>query len=159
MLNDNIRSFINSHLDELDEERYDEFFKDAADQLALEDEATVCRMLRKSGIDFIAKLDYIPEASFYKDQSIRNYTVQEGIKILDSFCFASTNIESVSLPSTLEEIHEGVFESCDKLDKIVFNGTMSQWNDVILESYSFLNVPALHVECTDGELLIDDSTR
>ena len=76
---------------------------------------------------------------------IKRVIVEEGITYLGTGCFAvCTNLESVSLPSTLEYIADEVFYSCEKLESISIPDTVYGFGNRVFSgciSLSSLTIP------------------
>lgn len=60
------------------------------------------------------------------------------------------NLESIVLPNSLLGIGEYAFRNCIELKNITFNGTVAQWNTILLRKGWNSGVPATEVVCSDG---------
>lgn len=73
----------------------------------------------------------------------------------DSYIFDScTALETITISGELEEICFGFFNKCTSLTSIIFTGTVEQWNALPLSDWWNRNVPATHVQCSDGQVAI-----
>lgn len=62
------------------------------------------------------------------------------------------NITCIYIPETVEIIGEAAFEGCVNLEKIVFRGTMAQWNAITKRANWNNNTGNYVVVCSDGEI-------
>ncbi len=58
----------------------------------------------------------------------------------------SAGIETLTLPATLRELPDGMFDSWKDLTRIVFEGTVEQWNAITRGAWAAL----VEVQCADG---------
>ena len=64
------------------------------------------------------------------------------------------SLNSVSIPGGITSIEQNAFSECTGLTSITFQGTMAQWEGVVLGTNWNYNVPATVVHCTDGDVSI-----
>ena len=77
-----------------------------------------------------SKLKRIGEGAFY-ESGLTSIILPEGITVLPLNLFGICySLKEVSLPSTVYEIQTGVFDGCNKLNKIYFGGSTSQWDAI-----------------------------
>ena len=92
-------------------------------------------------------------SSFNKCTSLTKVVIPNSvIRISDAAFLYCINLKSITLPNSLCEINYAAFAECSSLTTIKFNGTMAQWNNIILGEDWNANVPATKVTCTDGEI-------
>ena len=65
------------------------------------------------------------------------------------------NIQSIRLPKGLEFIETNTVRGCYGLNKIIYNGTMTEWENISKGENWNLGVPADVVQCTDGNLSLE----
>ena len=82
-----------------------------------------------------------------------NLVIPEGVtKIGNDAFYDCKSLESVTLPKSLVEIGSEAFLGCESLKEVKFLGAMWQWNFINTKGFwSFPNIPAKKVACTDGE--------
>lgn len=86
---------------------------------------------------------------FQNNPYLKEITFTEGIKYIDSAIVGCENLETVNLPSTLENLNSGFISSCPKLKAINFNGTMAEFKEFTLYFYDEYEA-GLYAYCTDG---------
>ena len=64
-----------------------------------------------------------------------------------------TELESVTIPSTVREIGENAFYGCYALAAIVFLGSMAEW--LSMDRYHYVNIELL-IRCGNGEMLEEE---
>ena len=68
--------------------------------------------------------------------------------------FNQRAIKSVIIPATITRIEDYAFYFCTKLNHIIFNGTVEQWNAISKGKDWNYEVPATKVICADGEVTL-----
>ena len=61
---------------------------------------------------------------------------------------------SITIPESVTRIGEWEFVDCSSLTSIVYEGTKEQWNTVDKGFYWNYNIPATHVQCSDGKVTL-----
>lgn len=82
--------------------------------------------------EFIApsSLENIEYAAFAYCENITNIELNEGLKLLDSYCFEGTSVKTVTIPSTLEDYNSYVFQNVLTLEEFkVAEGNPTFWTD------------------------------
>ena len=94
---------------------------------------------------------------------LESVIIHEGTQIIKYNAFEKNPLlKFVQLPSSLSEIQSEAFLRCPSLSKIVFEGTIEQWEKVKGLENLLQYVPAKVVKCSDGEwqkpaVLVKDS--
>ncbi len=86
--------------------------------------------------------------------AIRNIIIPEGIESIDYWAFYKSDINTITLPSTLKCIYSGAFDVCYSLSTIIFNGTVEQWNSIYLVEGWNEDIAATQVQCINGTVEI-----
>ena len=97
----------------------------------------------------------IADDAFKGNEEIVDIIIPEGITRLGQCTFINCiNLETVSLPKTLEEIGADCFYNTPKLKGFVFKGTMEEWNKMYRgHNWMYLS-GAETVETSDGKLVL-----
>ena len=90
----------------------------------------------------------IPENVVFNDVTYRVTSIGE---YAFRYCESLT---SIVIPESVTSIGEYAFYECLSLTDITFQGTMAQWNEIILREDWNNNTPAKVVHCTDGDVEI-----
>ena len=69
---------------------------------------------------------------------------------IGDYAFYSTDIKNIYIPEGVTTIGSSAFENCTSLTNITFNGTVAQWNAIVIADSWNYNVPATQVTCSDG---------
>ena len=83
------------------------------------------------------------------------YNIEYGyIEVIPEALFEDLHyLEEATVPDTITEIRDCAFKNCKRLLSINYDSNISDWNDIIKYSDSFLNVnPLCRVYCTDGDI-------
>ena len=70
--------------------------------------------------------------------------------ILKNAFLNNTTIAFVSIPSSVTIIGQSAFNGCSNLNKIIYNGTKTQWGSVTKGTKAFLNMGTSTIGCSDG---------
>ena len=91
-------------------------------------------------------------AAFCGCSSLTSIKIPHGVTGIDVGAFAGcSSLTSITIPNTLKSTTYYSFEGCNSLESITFEGTVAQWNEVIIYfEEAKPNVPAIKVICTDG---------
>lgn len=72
------------------------------------------------------------EDSLWLDAGVRQLVVEEGVTVIGAHAFDGCDeLETVTLPSTLQIVGENAFASCDNLWMVIFNGSGVQWEETL----------------------------
>lgn len=89
------------------------------------------------------------------ERTIEDFVIDDSVTIIYAYTFAAcSSLKSITLPRTLKEIKSSAFMSCSSLEDIVFLGTKSDWEKIILGSGWNGNAPAAYIQCTDGTITL-----
>lgn len=72
------------------------------------------------------------------------------INIPSCYCYATTALKTLELSKLVEKIGPEAFWGCTSLVNIYYDGTIDEWNKVIMSSSSFRKVPTKVINCIDG---------
>ena len=102
---------------------------------------------------------YVPNYYRIANDKIREIEIPEGIDWIGRSAFRNcVNLEYVKLPKTLSEIYDEAFKGCSKLNKIFYNGSKADWEQIKLGVQAFGSSGWIHqdriVYCNDGEVVI-----
>lgn len=65
-----------------------------------------------------------------------------------------SNLTSVSIGNLVTIINGESFSECYELTNIIFRGTISEWNNITLDSNWKGNSPITTIHCTDGDVTV-----
>ncbi len=83
--------------------------------------------------------------------SLINVTIPSTVTSISPSAFKGcTSLTSITIPRKVEYIFDYAFQNCTSLETIKFEGSVSQWEAIKHNSNWRDNVPATHVQCTDG---------
>lgn len=75
--------------------------------------------------------------------------------------YMCSNLETITIPSNVTTIGEYTFYQCSKLRNVIYEGTITQWNDINKTGWNWNGVrgskiiPATKVICSDGEVNLE----
>lgn len=73
--------------------------------------------------------------------------IKEGTKFISNYSFAdNTNIKTIHLPKSVSYIGLSAFKNCVSLSKIIYDGTESDFDKIIIEETAFSNCNDIIVE-------------
>lgn len=97
----------------------------------------------------------IGDEAFSGRSSLTNVTIGNGVMSIGSSAFnGCSGLTSITIPDSVTSMSSGAFYKCTGLTDITFEGTTAQWNAITKSSSWKTNVPATHVQCSDGQVAI-----
>ena len=61
-----------------------------------------------------------------------------------------TNLKTVVLPRGLTSIGSRAFYQCTSLEKIIYTGTVEEWNNISIPAYGNTYLNGVPIQCIDG---------
>jgi hypothetical protein len=87
--------------------------------------------------------------------SLTSITIPNSVTNIGSSAFYDcTSLRSVTIPNSVTMIKMNAFYDCSGLNYITYEGTTKQWNSTPKGNNWNANVPATHVQCTDGQVTL-----
>ncbi len=82
-----------------------------------------------------AAVTYIAEEAFYQCGNLTFVEIPEGVVSIGDWAFSETNLQTVSIPASVEKIGEGAFCLCTELEEVqLFNGVKEIGRAVFAET-------------------------
>lgn len=174
-MNMTVEHFIEKYIEWIDKDEWDYIYQQATIHLEYPYDFTA--KILQVGINPLAHMTSVPysyapleikevalsskctriEASAFNGCSeLETINLPEGLEVIDTMAFFNSGLKEITLPSTLLVLGPQAFASCNKLEKITYNGTIDQINKVRVWEEVFDNVPAHYIECTDGNIQLRD---
>lgn len=93
----------------------------------------------------------VPFGSFWGCKSIKKVKISDGIQTLKKSCFCRCDMmEEVTIPESVTSIEPFAFCDCSNLKKIIYEGTLEQWDDIELErGWRHRTKQAITLQCSD----------
>ena len=111
----------------------------------------VCQKLETVDFEADSQLTKLGMGAFTECQNLRNINLPQSLKFIDYRIFANTKIshlhlpdsvqfispnafddmkelKEITLPKNLEKLERNIFNGCNKLTKIFYNGSKEQWD-------------------------------
>lgn len=80
--------------------------------------------------------------------------IANGTTEIISYCADSSNLTSVTIPTSVTTISAGAFAHCTSLTSVTYQGTMSEWASVSLNSAWHTGSAFTVVHCSDGDVTL-----
>ena len=92
-------------------------------------------------------------AAFAHCSSLPSITIPNSVTSIGNVVFyRCSSLTSVIIPNSVTSIGEDAFKQCSYLTSITFEGTTEEWHN-ITKGYNWnFEVPATHIQCTDGQV-------
>ncbi len=107
----------------------------------------------------------IPDETFRMKISIKGFILPDTIESIGyrAFAYNYKNFTELTLPASLSEIGEEAFAGCNALEKLIFKGTVAEWNKIKKGDRWNIGCPFTTVICSDGQASVtlhpdDDGT-
>lgn len=109
-----------------------------------------CAALQK--IVLPASISTIQQSAFYKCSSLQSLKLNHTkiTELPDSVFSSCSNLKRVFLPKTLTSIGSNAFQDCNSLEKIIYMGTIEDWNKITISTDSTDSDSATIIQCIDG---------
>lgn len=103
------------------------------------------------GKDPMQVLTYVPPNYLYQEQTVKELCVPEGVEFIYDHTASGSNIEVLYLPKTINIIGKEAFKGCEKLRKIVYEGTLTSFKRIKIKDFAFKDCYVLNrLEASDG---------
>ena len=103
-------------------------------------------------VSFEGNIVSIGDSAFYYTP-LNNIVLPDGIIDIGKGAFENAKeLSEIQIPNSVKSMGAYVFDGCDSLRKIIYDGTIAQWNEIDIE---FLNhiIYQCTIHCTDGDIL------
>lgn len=101
-----------------------------------------------------SELDTISNAAFFKCINLENVVIT-AVNIHSSAFSNCDSLSEITISEQLSMIESFAFANCSNLRSIIFEGTTSQWNNIVIKRDDWnYNVPATYVQCSDGTVAL-----
>ena len=95
----------------------------------------------------------IGEWAFRGCSSLTNIKIPNGVTSIGEYTFYQcTSLTSIEIPSSVTSIGNHAFNGCSSLTTVNYTGTMEQWKQINISSYSNNNLTNAKIICTDGTI-------
>ena len=96
----------------------------------------------------------IGEMAFYNCTSLTSVDIPDSVtSIGDRAFYDCTSLTSITIPDSVTSIGGKAFWDCKKLEKIIYGGTMSQWESIDAGTYWDANAGGqFEIVCSDGSI-------
>ena len=123
MLTNNLKKFIESNIELIEANRFDEFYKKAEHDLYFSQEiGTLTRALRTAGVDPVPHITEIPYCFLYGDYELTQFDIPNKIEFINMEAFANcTALEKVTFGTNVSVVYYGAFEGCLNLKEVHMN--------------------------------------
>jgi len=94
---------------------------------------------------------HLEDGVFRGCTSLKNVTLGKDTLTIGAYSFENcSSLEKLSLPKRVHTIGDNAFVNCTNLKEIVFEGTMSDWNNISIGKGVFDNTSLTKIICSDG---------
>lgn len=97
------------------------------------------------------KLEGIGSEAFSRCYSLIEIDIPSSVKYIHSYAFSNCNLVKVILHKGLQSIYDHAFNYCKKLNSIIFDGTINDWDQISKKVGWNDGVPeTCKIQCLDG---------
>ena len=106
-----------------------------------------------TGVSIPSSIRIISPLAFYSSE-IKKLIIPDGVEIIESCAFSmNKSLEEVFIPSTVTSIGADAFKSCSSLKKLVYGGTMEEWDKIYKNRCWRDWIATDRVICSDGVII------
>lgn len=149
-MNEGIRLFFANNANLINEERWEEFYKQLKDAyLGNSGEGLVTEILLTSGINPLYGLKEVPQSFLYGARKVKTLTIPSNIKRINEYAIVDCNIEEIIIEKGVEQIDSFAFYTLSNLTNLSLPDslTLDIGNQIDLGLKSFTVPP--HVVLSD----------
>lgn len=128
MMNEKIKNFIEENIDLINQntaESWEHIYSLALKRLK-DDIGYFTEVLLDSDIDPATVLGKVPRGYLRDNKNILEYNIAANIKSIGIEAFYRSRIKQLSIPSSVESIHNSAFSGCMSLDNLVIPNTVKK---------------------------------
>ena len=82
---------------------------------------------------------FAPDPRFPGMEDVKSIIISEGIPQINLHTFQHcSNLESITIPTTVTSIGQGAFKECTSLKTVIYNGTEEQFAKIVVEEENLL---------------------
>lgn len=150
--------FLQKHRVQIAKGQFDELFSEPdLDKIPMKAYREIRTIFEESGIDPIQHMTYIPEYYFAGDletgDPLTSYEVPTGIETISTGAFESCeDLSVIRLPAGIKEIQANAFYDCSVLQDVYYGGTLAQWKTIYISRGNAAIDTFAVIHCTDGDI-------
>ena len=97
----------------------------------------------------------IGSMAFANCSALKSITIPEGVTTISTFCFSNcSNLNNIKLPYSIINIASNSFNNCKTLSTVIYNGSSTEWNNLISTCNIKFYSTSLEVFCTDKTITV-----
>ena len=101
-------------------------------------------------------ITHIYPGAFLTAENLETIIVPDGVTYIEYASFAScASLKSLTLPSSVEYLGPAILEESVNIERIIFNGTVEQWNAIEKDISWTLGTGEFVIYCTNGSIAKD----
>lgn len=128
---------------------YEAIYSSNLKKIFIDDLKNYCNINRASNSIYVSSYDL-----YLNNNLITNLIIPSDIEIIKPYIFKGANITSVTIPKSIKNLGTYSFGYTKKLENIVYESTISEWNAITKEYNWAYNAATKYVQCTDGQVTI-----
>ena len=94
----------------------------------------------------------IKDYAFYTSFSCKNVTLSPNLRYIGSYAFQYCGITTITLPTSIQIIYSSALYT-SYLKEIIYNGTVTEWNNIIKDTRILYESNKPEIQCTDGNVV------
>lgn len=132
-----LKEFIKSHLDLIDNEQYEELYREHRFDFwgrvldGLSSPRLLTEFLLSCSLNPLEHVERVPRA-YLQGSTMESVDLPEGIKVIDEYAFSNMNkLSEITIPESCEVVERGAFECCKELTTVRIKNKNTQFGDKV----------------------------
>ena len=129
-------SFIETNIDLIDTNNWDEFINKVEHRFASWKAAMLYKIIQDADVNILKHINYIPHSFFKERQDLKIYIIPDNIVKIEAEAFTNcTSLEALYIPKSVHVIGMNTFKFCKNLKEIFYLGSREEYSYIEFQGF------------------------